>query len=242
MSDNTKGLLRNTPIYILILPVLFIHIGYNELFGFLSVQIILKNFLGFTSGIFIIFFSSKLYLKDKRKSLIFSFILSVYILFFGYIQDTLKLSVFSDYLARYIVLIPATLLLFVFLAIWLKKKNKSYNKAYNYLNLLMIILICMECLKSVYYFGRLNEHHKLIDPRFSVYKEFKKYRDIADSLKPDIYLIIFDEMTSSYGLKKYLGKENDTLDQSLTNEGFFVIKKSISNYNQTVYSMSSMLN
>ncbi len=242
MRRKIIDLLQTTPLFIFLLPVFFIHIGYNELFGFLSAGIVIRNFIGVSLGILSLYISSWLYLKRIRNATLFAFILSLFVLFFGYFHDLLKSSLFSSFLSIYSVFIPVSALLFIFLAIWFRKREKTLNRTYQFLNALMIILVCLESIKSIYAYDRIRETENLIDPRFSVYKEFQKYGAVADSLKPDIYFIIFDEMASSYSLKKYLGKENDMLDQALYQEGFFIIKKSRSNYNQTVFSMSSILN
>ena len=240
-SDITQSF-KERPFFIFLLPVLFIHIGYNELFGFLSAEIILKNLTGVALGILTIYIISKLYFKHKSKAIIFSFVLSLYILIFGYIHDTLKSSFLADYLSKYTVLIPYSLLIFIFYGFWLKKKTQTNANAYRYLNILMTILMILECIKSIYAYDRLKINHNLIDARFSVYNEFKKRGGATDALKPDIYLIIFDEMPSASGLIKYFGKDNASLDDSLIQKGFYVVKKSKTNYNKTVFSMSSIFN
>ncbi|MGZ8551286.1 MAG: sulfatase-like hydrolase/transferase, partial [Chitinophagaceae bacterium] len=65
---------------------------------------------------------------------------------------------------------------------------------------------------------------------------------IPDTCKqPDIYFLLFDEYESSLSLKERYGFDND-IDSFLLKEGFSIQSNSISNYNNTPFSMASILN
>jgi hypothetical protein len=59
---------------------------------------------------------------------------------------------------------------------------------------------------------------------------------------PDIYLIIADEYTNLQALHEKFNFDNSDFETDLKNRGFHIIPNSTSNYNATVYSMTSMLN
>lgn len=60
--------------------------------------------------------------------------------------------------------------------------------------------------------------------------------------KPDIYLLLFDEYSSSTALKELWNYNNDDLDSFLIQKGFSIQSYSESNYNFTPFSMASTLN
>ena len=60
--------------------------------------------------------------------------------------------------------------------------------------------------------------------------------------KPDIFFIVFDEYTSTEGLAKYMNFDNKRIDSLFTANGFYLASGSRSNYNMTVFSLSSTLN
>lgn len=60
-----------------------------------------------------------------------------------------------------------------------------------------------------------------------------------DSLKPDIFYIIFDEYASSSSLKHYLNFDNSKFDSTLIKNGFYIAPGSKSNYNVTPLSIAS---
>jgi len=60
--------------------------------------------------------------------------------------------------------------------------------------------------------------------------------------KPDIYYIILDQMAGRDGLKEYLQYDDDWFYTALEKRGFYLAKKSLSNYPITRLSLASSLN
>ncbi|GAO43417.1 hypothetical protein FPE01S_02_05220 [Flavihumibacter petaseus NBRC 106054] len=60
--------------------------------------------------------------------------------------------------------------------------------------------------------------------------------------RPDIYLIIVDELAGSSSLQRYYGIDNSSLDSGLAEKGFQVLPHSRSNYYWTHFSVASLLN
>ena len=59
---------------------------------------------------------------------------------------------------------------------------------------------------------------------------------------PDVYYIVLDAYTSSSSLKKFLNYDNQEFVSYLTNKGFNVNHKSYSNYDGSLYSITSTFN
>jgi len=229
-------------LFIWLLPVFFIHTGYNELFGLLPAGLVLKNLLVVSAGIVSAGILSYLYMQNLRKTALYTFICALLILFFGYFHDLLKASILPGVLTKYSVLTLLLLLLFVIFAIWLKRNKSTFYQTYQYLNVLMLIFLLFETGKSITAYASIQKDQNLLDPRFSVYNSLRNMSAIADTSRPDIYLIVFDEMPSSAGLKKYFGRDNSALDDTLSRAGFYVVRNGRSNYFHTVYSLASMFN
>jgi len=104
-----------------------------------------------------------------------------------------------------------------------------------YFNLLSIAFILVEVIKwgSVVQYPQI----KLVEPH-----PFLVNTSLQAEQKPDIYYIILDSYTSSESLKKYWKYNNSAFENSLTKLGFFIAKKSKTNYISTPCCMASYLN
>jgi hypothetical protein len=137
--------------------------------------------------------------------------------------------------------LPILFFLFVLTAVLLKKTKKSYSKHIQFINILMMLLLIVELADSVSKYYKLKTEGNLIDNRFTVSKNYRS-PNIADSLKPDIFFIVFDELASSNGLLKHIGKDNKKLDSILKQKDFFIAEHGRANYNMTMYSLSTTFN
>jgi hypothetical protein len=122
----------------------------------------------------------------------------------------------------------------------MKKTSHSFNKINLYFNLVFGLFVSWEIanfsVKYVTNAGKQNDLTRQNKPlRISL-------PGTHDSINPDIFFIVFDEYTSSASLKKYLNFDNSALDSSLVSYGFYVVKKSKSNYNATTLSLGSTFN
>lgn len=240
--EKLKTIFGSKPLFLVLLPVFFIYSGYNELFGFLSFSYVLKNLfiiLGSTSFIFLI---SLIALKNSKKAAIYSFAVLTIFLVFGYIHDSLKSLFGAGYLSRYTILLPAFVLFFVSLFFLIRKSKGKFTDLFTFLNLLFVILILSEVPNSIKRYKLDQSVHNLIDFRFTAFDEYRPLTRLADSAKPDIYLLMFDALGSSKGIQKELGYNNSELDSFLIKSDFFVAENAKANYNWTIYSVSTMMN
>ena len=242
LLEKLKNTFSSKPFFLVLLPVFFIYSGYNELFGFLSFSYVLTNLFIILGCVAVIFLVSFVALKDSKKAAVFSFFVLTLFLIFGYIHDSLKLFFAEGYFSRYSIILPALLLFFILLFFLIRKSKKKFTDLFIFLNLLFVILILSEIPNSVKRYKLDQSVHNLIDFRFTAFDEYRPAVRLADSAKPDIYLLMFDAFGSTKSIKSELGFNNSELDSFLLKNGFFVAKNVKSNYNWTIYSVSTMMN
>lgn len=242
LFQKAKLFLGKQPLFLLLLPLFFIYSGYNELFGFLSIRFILSNLaviLGCIAICLLLFY--KLF-HDFTKASIFTFILSLFCLVFGYLHDSLKQFFPQSFFIKFTFLIPAIFCLFLIAYVALKKRKKTFGELYVFLNLLFLVLLLSEIPNSVKRYQLDKSVDNLIDFRFNAFNEYKPEKALPDSLKPDIYFLLFDAMASSKSILQNFGRNNYQLDTFLKQKGFYVIPKGKANYNWTIHSLSTTFN
>jgi hypothetical protein len=154
--------------------------------------------------------------------------------FFGALHDALKENFNDFFISRYSFLIPfistATAAVFVYI----KKRKSSFIKPFNYLNLLLLILLLTDV---VSFTGKLISN--------DVYGKKVLPGGLAKCdtcVTPDVYWIVADEYAGSQELKEVFHFENTDFEKKLQKMGFHVIIDSRSNYNITPFSIASTLN
>lgn len=242
LLEHLKNTFRSRPLFLFLLPLFFIYSGYNELFGFLSAPFVAFNLFVILLSVFVLFQIFNLLLGAKSKAAVFVFTVILVFLTFGYIHDSLKQLAHAGFFIKFTFLLPAFITFFTILFLFIRKSKKEFRELFLFLNLLFSILILSEIPNSVNRYYLDKSVHNLIDFRFNALNEYKPPRKISDSLKPDIYFLVFDELASSKSVAAYLDKDNFGLDSFLTKQNFYVVPNSKSNYNWTIYSIISTLN
>lgn len=229
------------PFFLILFPLFFIYSGYNELFGFLSAGFVLYNFIIIILSILAVYAVSFLLLKEKRSASVFTFLIALFSLTFGFILDSFKKITIAPFFGKYAFVLPLSMVLFLLLFTLLKKR-KVTTDAYTFLNLLFIILILSEIPNSVKRYRLDKSVHNLIDFRFNAYNEYAPEIKQAYSSKPDIYFLVFDAMASSKSVQATTGKSISDLDSFLLSKGFYLANNAKANYNWTIHSVSTTLN
>jgi hypothetical protein len=242
LFKQAKEYLSSKALYLFLLPLFFVINGYNQLFGFIPVQQLL-----ITTGIIylfiIVFFAVTRFLfKVTAKASVFTFVVTLLFLLFGFIHDTLKNIFSTGFVIRYTYLLPALCLILVLIFIYLYRSKKNFRGVFLYLNTLFICFFLFELYGSWQAYRANLKVQNLIDPDFSVYKQYKPATPIADSSKPDIYFLVFDELASSSSLKDGWNINNFALDTLLAEKGFYVVPQGHSNYGWSLHSMASTFN
>lgn len=230
-----KNLIRALPFFILLLPLFFVFHGFvfyydsvplNDsfvlLFEYLSLAIVLV-------GIFWLFF------RDLLKASITGFFLLAYFFFFGNMQDVLKHYLPGTVFTQYRFTLSFGFLLFLILLYRLKKIKTPLFKLIAYLNILLIALILFDVVWLALKVPATKKKHE-----FNLSAE--GFLPCDTCRYPDIYYIVPDQYTGNPALKELFHFDNSKFESELEGRGFFVCKKSSSNYNLTPFSIASTLN
>lgn len=240
--NTIKQLFSQFAFFLLLLPVFFIYSGYNELFGFLTFKYVFANLFIIIAIIASAFFVLSYIFRNSKKAALYCFAIELIFLVFGFLHDSLKSFEVTNTLTRYTVIIPILVFVFITCFLLVKKSKSNFSDLFTFLNLLFLILTLSEIPNSIKRYKLDKTVHNLIDFRFTAFHDYSSSDKKPDSTKPDIYLLAFDALGSTNGIKTDLGFDNILLDSFLKKNGFFVAKNVKANYNWTIYSMSTMLN
>lgn len=242
MNEKLKTLLQEKKYFVVLLPLMFILHGNNAFFGFFPISFILLNFFAVLLASLFIYISFYFIFRNSRKAALLSFWLLLSILSFGYIHDNIKKILGDNFLSSYKVVFPVMFVFFISLTAFVKKRNSLFYRQFLFINMLMLALLLVELANSIIQMSNYRNEKHLLDNRFTAMKQSQINTAIADSLKPDIFFLVFDALPSSIAMKAEWGFDNSSLDSFLVREKFYIHSKSESNYNLTVLSVSSTLN
>ncbi|QEC42774.1 sulfatase-like hydrolase/transferase [Pseudobacter ginsenosidimutans] len=228
-----KNLVRKQPLFVILLPVFFILHGLVAHAGFISLNSIWPLLLSMLAGAGILYFISRIILKQPVKAGLFTLYCLGFYFFFGALYDFLKVWSPWTFLWKYSVLLAGFTLFAILLFVLLFRTKKDLSRTALFFNLLFLLFIVFDLVKlSGHYLGAGKNPSaasgKMIIP--------------SKIHKPDIYLLLFDEYSSTQSLKKMYRFDNSALDSFLVQQGFHLISGSRSNYHETMFSMASCLN
>ncbi|WP_133176907.1 sulfatase-like hydrolase/transferase [Terrimonas sp.] len=230
--------IKTAPFHPFLLPFFFILHVLNEYYGLMSAGIVFQ-YLGYYLLLSIVLFGiGRALLKSNIKAALFSTILLAVFFFWGVFHDYIKSLSIPRFFTSYSFLLPLFFILLVIL-FFAVKRTKYLTRATFFLNLLLILIISLDVIQIA---GKAFSRTDINDLAAQNPPLPVKHEIIADSLKPDIFFIVFDEYASSLSLEKYFGFNNYALDSMLKSNGFYVAKNSRSNYNSTPLSVSSTFN
>lgn len=236
---NATGLKRlfSKPLYPILLVIFFFEHALLEIYDPSLKSTALKLIFIYALIAMILAGLCWLIYKDWRKAALPAFSIMAFNFFYGSFSDWIKKIFHNSFITKLSFILGVTMILLVLLFIYLKRTNRKLIRLTQYLNLLFSLLIIID---GIYLVPKLffdgNRH------------ELKKFRmssnlGTCDSCKrPDIYFIVTDEYAGKNELKDLFAFDNSSFEQQLTQRGFHVVNNSISNYNATVYSISSVLN
>lgn len=221
------------PFFLFLLPVFFFLHGFVENFVPALFSVAAKLTLLYLGIALAIAFLCWLLFRDIRKAALLSFYMMAFNFFFGPVHDLLRKYFPNAFFVKYMVILPAVVLAIGLLAFWMKRTKRSFGQLSLYLNLLMGVLIVIDC---VTLFSRLAEKRENDVANLS-----SQFVACDTCSKPDIYFIITDEYAGKRELKDLFDFDNSAFENELRQRGFFIADSSESNYNATVYSMASMM-
>ena len=136
----------------------------------------------------------------------------------------------NTFLVKYSFLLVSGFLILVLLVIYLRKKKPVFLKLSVYLNILLILLIVMDLVLLGYKIIKGESGTETANA--------SELLPCPTCEKPDIYLILADEYAGKKQLEEVFHFDNSAFEDQLRERGFYVIDSTISNYNQTTYSMA----
>jgi hypothetical protein len=232
-----KRFLQNAPLFLVLLPVFFLTHLLTDYFRVLYFhQLFIAEtfwYIFISVLLFIIFYSKK---PIIRRLTILVFFLQFMFFFFGPIHTYLEETI--PFLGRYTVMIMAIALLAVGLTIFLIKSRQPFYNSYQYLNIVLIILVAYEIISI----SLLNITDGKVRRIMRDYPISENYTTCDTCVKPDIYFLVFDMYANSNVLKSFWNYDNSRIEHFLDSNGFHRVKNSTSNYNYTVFSIGSTLN
>ena len=231
---NKKYFIQGKPVFPFLLCIFFVFHGFIENYDFVPVKdaLLLTGFYLLVT--ILITGLAWLFYKDLVKACLVAFFTMLYFFFFGAVHDLLKNIFNGAFITRYSFLLPLSIIIFLFIIIFLKRKKKPLFKTTYYLNVLFIFLIFFD---SAWLATRIIMAHKKETNDLP-----REFIIVANIPKPDIYLIVADEYAGNSELKDIFAFDNTPFTDSLKQKGFHTIPYSRSNYNYTPFAGASLLN
>jgi len=180
--------------------------------------------------------------RDINKAVIINMIILLIFFFYGHIYNLIDGWKFGDYLLsrhRYLLFLCGLSFLF---SIYIINKNTSYlNKVIKYLFIVTFSSIFISVLSIGAYQYEINtvDYNKM---KRDQNKESTKIDLEKTSDMRDIYYIILDGYASESTLQDFYNYNNNNFINYLSERGFYVASKSLTNYVLSPLSIASSLN
>ncbi len=226
--------MRKKPLFLFLLPLFFVLHGFMDNYDLISVKSALLVMITYIFAAYLIAWLSSFIFNNRYKAKLFTFFLLLINFFFGPLYDFLDAVAKKSFLPKYAFLLPFVFLLLTLTIIWLKKIRQPSLKTGFFANTVLLLLLITD---SIFLTIKVYKQ----DDRRLVYENTSlTAAHVTD--KPDIYLIVPDGYAGDAELKEMLQFDNSSFLQQLKERGFHIIEKSTSNYNMTVFSITSTLN
>lgn len=223
-----------TPFFLILLPAFFFLHALSENYNVILVKDALVLFFIYTSFAILLTFISWLFYKNIQKASLAVFTLMSANFFFGSFHDFFRKILQDSFILRFSFILPAILILISVSLYLIKRSQKKYLKITIYLNILFTAFILLDAvLLLTKISGNKNKYIANLVSGLSKCDTCER---------PDIYLIVADEYAGKQELQDIFLFDNSPFETELKNRGFHITGSSISNYNSTLYSMTSLLN
>ena len=223
-------LLKNIPFFLLFIVVFFCLHGTVENIGFISFKEVFLVGISVAVVILIMFLLFFLLTRQVLYASLITFFISVWYFFFGAILDFIKSIQPLSFLQHYSVLVPFLIVLTFLWIFFLRKKRHLWQNLTLYLNALLLIYVVIDVVNLCA--SKLANAKKKHPINFD-------YNLVHD--KPNVYFLLFDGYPGAKTLMDSFNFDNKGLHDFLV-EKKFVSLPIKSNYDYTLYSMSSMFN
>jgi len=225
---------RQTPLFLVLLPVFFVLHGFVENFNAIGLSdclLLIALYTGAALVIYGIFFQ---FYRSPAKAALLSAFCMAFFLFFGALHDLFRQH--SIFLHKYSILLPLFLVALVALIVYLRKHG-PFPRLIFFLNMLLLLYTLIDS-------GLLVKKALATSagPQAAYSATAHHYQPCDGCPRPDIYFLLFDEYSGNKALRELYQYDNSALDSFFLGEQFRVQHNSRSNYYFTPFSMASILN
>jgi hypothetical protein len=232
---------KGLQVALFLLPAFYILHNYNQLPGFIEFrQVIDAAVLFYVPLVVCYFVMIRLSIPPQKTAAILLFILFI-VLFFGVLQKFIShiplISILSDFL---IFTLLCIFIIVVFIRKVLKYKDISAGLS-KPIGIIVIVLFVIEIGIFVVNMPLFKKTKDLIYPDKPLSDHYIS-NNSPDSCKPDVYFLVFDAYTNNATLKAVWNFDNSQITNWLAEKDFHIGQNTHSNYNFTVFSISSTFN
>ncbi len=174
-----------------------------------------------------------LILKNKKKTALIVSLGLILFFSYGFIYEIIDDSIKSDLVHRYVIAV--FLIVFLISTFYFIKTHRRLDNATKIVNAVGVVIILISLSNIAIY----SIEGDSFTNDFSTDNQVITYNKIN---LPDVYYIILDAYAGTETLENVFNFDNSKFYDFLTEKGFYVAKKSHSNYPQTYQSLSSSLN
>ena len=231
--DYQKKLTCLHPFLFVILPPLIL---FSQNINELIVTDTLRTFAVIEAGTALVFLLARFLFRSTQKAGLFTLLAAI--VFFSYfhigqVLPELYIPLTETFIiGKHKLLMPAVLLLAVFLSYRLYTSRRRYYKFSAYLVVIFLLLIGINVIS-------LFEN---LPRKIRSTKTARTGTTLSTGPQPDVYYIILDGYGRKDVLKEYFNHDISDFVNFLRSQGFFVPKKTQTNYIQTFLSIASSLN
>ncbi len=225
------------PYLFAVFPIVFIF--SNNLDELYLYQIVLPITLSLFATI-IVFFGLKIILHDSYKAAVLTSLALIIFFSYGHIFTLIEgYKVLGFQVGRNKYLLPFVSLIFISGFLVLRKTKLDLTKFNKLLNLIVIVLLLISLTKIGAF--AVSNNLKIFE-KSSTEMQNPNVNTAKSEKLPDIYYIILDGYARKSTLKSVHKYDNSEFLNYLKKKGFYVSRKSQSNYSLTLLSLCSSLN
>jgi len=178
------------------------------------------------------------FIGERKSAVIISFLIFL-VLIFVFTRSAL---IYHDIIeirviAKNIILIPVFSSIGIFGIIYILRKKFSSNVT-SIMNVVSITMISLIIFQSGLFYIENNSSFEEAQKLLNV----PIFQSSESSQKPDVYFLLFDGYSGDITLKNDYGYDNSEFYEKLEERGFFIQKESLSNYPNTEFSITSIMN
>jgi len=222
------------PFIFAVSPIIFLFSQNVNIF----LEVIILPLLLIVTATFLLWILIGFLLKNYIKSGLIVSLGLVLFFSYGHLYDILREN-FSRYpiFEMHLILLSVYMVVFIVISTYIIKKERKLNNATKILNVVALSIIILPLIGIGQFF--IIDSYSVIESE----DELEDSNQIAKLSKfPDIYYIIPDGYAGLKSLQTILNFDNSNFQNFLIEKGFFVAAESYSNYERTMFSITSTLN